>query len=254
MNESPQDAWFFTREGERLGPVPFADLQAKARDGGLNPRIDMVWTQGMDGWKPAGEISDLFEKRANPEPPEASSTPPDPYESPQAAGAGGLTSPECGWPGARRRGFIFMTMIFPVLWNLGFAFAAAFLIQQLGPEIMAVVAIIAPLLPLVIAVFFGINRLANLGMSRWWYLGNFVPFLNFWIAYRCFVCPAGYAYHRKLDGAGVALAVIFWLFVLLMLVAIAGLVAAVFGMIDNPAIQQQIEEIMRSAREGASKS
>ena len=37
------DAWFYTREGERFGPVTFTDLQAAAGSGQLNPRLDMAW-------------------------------------------------------------------------------------------------------------------------------------------------------------------------------------------------------------------
>ncbi|MES2921489.1 MAG: DUF4339 domain-containing protein [Verrucomicrobiota bacterium] len=67
MNATQQDAWFYTRGGERTGPVTFSELQMKAAESNLNPRLDMVWRQGMDEWKPAGEIDGLFEKRAAPE-------------------------------------------------------------------------------------------------------------------------------------------------------------------------------------------
>jgi hypothetical protein len=43
----------------------------------------------------------------------------------------------------------------------------------------------------------------------------FAPLLNLWVAYRCLACPAGYAYHRKLDVPGIALALLYWLTVLL---------------------------------------
>ena len=56
MNDTPQDAWFYSSEGERIGPVTFAELRVKASEAALNPRLDMVWTQGMAEWKPAGEI------------------------------------------------------------------------------------------------------------------------------------------------------------------------------------------------------
>jgi hypothetical protein len=68
VNENPTaDAWFYTRDGERVGPVALADLRELAESGALNPRLDMCWTQGMAEWKPAGEIDGLFKKSGNPE-------------------------------------------------------------------------------------------------------------------------------------------------------------------------------------------
>jgi hypothetical protein len=90
-------------------------------------------------------------------------------------------------------------------------------------------------------------------MSRWWYLANFVPILNLWVGYRCFACPAGYAFHKKLDGVGVALAILYWLVMLVCLVAIVVTVALLLGAIDSPELQQQIQEILRAARDQAAK-
>ena len=58
MNEMAQDVWFYSQAGERIGPVSFVDLKIKATEGGLNPRLDMVWTHGMPEWKPAGEVEE----------------------------------------------------------------------------------------------------------------------------------------------------------------------------------------------------
>ncbi len=154
MNEATQDAWFFTRDGVQEGPVMMAELRGKAREGGLNPRLDMVWTQGMADWKPAGEIEDLFEKRATAEPQEALAPAADPYQPPQSDESAGMLSQEGGWPGARRRSFYLMTVLFPFVWNFGFAFGAALLAQQFGPEIMGVATIGAAFVPLVVAILF----------------------------------------------------------------------------------------------------
>lgn len=67
MNVTPQDVWYYSREGERFGPVTFADLQTKVTQSSLNPRLDMVWRQGMNEWQPAGEIANLFRKRTAPD-------------------------------------------------------------------------------------------------------------------------------------------------------------------------------------------
>ena len=90
MNETPPDAWFYSREGERIGPVTFAELKVKATEAALNPRLDMVWTHGMPEWKPAGEIDGLFERRATPEAPrKRRARRPIPIAPPQPRFAGG---------------------------------------------------------------------------------------------------------------------------------------------------------------------
>ena len=94
-----------------------------------------------------------------------------------------------------------------------------------------------------------LNRLVNLGMSRWWFLGNFVPILNFWIGYRCFACPAGYAYHKKLDGPGIALAILYWLLLLIAILVVGAVVALMFNMIGSPELQEQIRDIIRQAQQ-----
>jgi hypothetical protein len=250
MNETTQDAWFYSRNGVQEGPVTMDELRIQARVAGLNPRLDMVWTQGMAEWKPAGEIEDLFEKRAAPEPQETLAATPDPYQPPQQSESAEMLSREGGWPGARRRSFYLMTILFPFVWNIGFAFGAVFLAQQFGAEIMAVATIGAAFVPIVLAIYFGLQRLANVGMSRWWYLGNLVPILNLWIGYRMYVCPAGYAYHKKLDGPGVVLAILYWLMIGLVLLTLVIFVFGMFGIIDNPEFRQQIEEALRPLQEG----
>ncbi len=250
MSEVPGNGWFYTRQGQQLGPVTFAELQEKARAGELNPRLDMAWTQGMGDWKPAGEIEDLFEKRAAAEAPEALAPAADPYQPPKQNDAAGMLGPEGGWPGARRRSFYLMTILFPILWNIGFAFVVPLLQQQFGKEIMGVATIGAMFVPVIVAIAYGLKRLVNLGMSRWWYLGNFVPILNLWVSYRMYVCPAGYAFHKKLDGVGVALAILYWLMILLAVLMVASIIAMMFGAIGSPEMRQQFEEAFRNMRQG----
>ncbi len=81
-------------------------------------------------------------------------------------------------------------------------------------------------------------------MSRWWYLANFVPLLNIWVGYRCFACPAGYAYHKKLDGAGIFLAIIYWLLVAIGVLVVAAGIALLFGAIGTPEMRQQIQDAL----------
>jgi hypothetical protein len=86
-------------------------------------------------------------------------------------------------------------------------------------------------------------------MSRWWYLGNLVPILNLWVSYRMYVCPAGYAYHKKLDGAGVVLAILYWLMILLAVLMLASILAVMFGALGSPELRQQVEEALRNLQQ-----
>jgi uncharacterized membrane protein YhaH (DUF805 family) len=247
MNEMAQDAWFYSQAGERIGPVSFVDLKIKATEGGLNPRLDMVWTHGMAEWKPAGEIEDLFERRAPAEMPEALSSPTDPYRPPETESPEEFMAKQGEWPGARRRSFILVTLLFPVLWSFGFTAATPLLTTQFGPEMMKVIAPASNIVPFFVALVISLKRLVNLGMSRWWYLGNFVPILNFWVGYRCFACPAGYAFHKKLDGAGIFLAILYWLMIAVVILMIAAVVAVMFGALGSPELREKLYEVLRMA-------
>lgn len=245
MQETPQEAWYFTREGARLGPVTLAELRAKVGDGTLNPRLDLVWTQGMADWKPAGEIDGLFERPPLP-PPISLAPATDSHVPPQNDSVEQSMSRITDWPGARRRSFLIATLLFPFGWNFALAFSTEFLTQQLGTQLMGVVSLGAACVPVLVAIYYGLQRLANLGMSRWWCLAIFVPLLNLWVGYRCVACPAGYAYHKQLDGAGIFLAIVYWLAVALGVLALAGLVALFFGALGTPALQEQLHEAFRN--------
>lgn len=250
---APEHSWFYTREGERHGPVAFADLREKAGAAALDPRLDMVWKQGMAEWKPAGEIDGLFEKRAAAEP-EPLAPPAGHYTPPKQGTAAEVMGKEGNWPGARRRSFLFMTIIFPFLWGILFGVIGQFLGPQLGPEIMKYIGLAAGILPLIAGIYFSLMRLVNLGMSRWWFLGYFIPFLNFWVGYRCFACPSGYAYHKKLDGVGIALAIFYWLSAVIVILVTAAVVALMFGAVTSPEIQEQLREPLRILQEQLKKA
>lgn len=256
MTEENEDKWFYTHEGERLGPVAFSELQKMAREAGLNPRLDMAWKQGMTEWKAAGEINGLFEKGDAPESQKSLTSPaggtskaskaeiPDHEDS-----VAEVMSHEVDWPGARRRSILFMTFIFPLVWGGIYGLIASFLGPQLGPEIMEYIGLAAALLPSILVIYFLLMRLVNLGMSRWWFLGAFIPLLNLWLGYRCFACPPGYAYHKKLDGAGIALAIFYWIFFLLTHLTIAAIIFIMLGEVNNPALQDLLEKVPAELRE-----
>jgi uncharacterized membrane protein YhaH (DUF805 family) len=247
MKQGADDAWFYTRGGERIGPVSLSELRIKAGEGALHPRLDMAWTQGMDEWKPAGDIDGLFERKTVVEEVAAAPATPDPYQPPAHQEAAALLAQDGNWPGARRRTFYLMTLVFPFVWNFCCAALGGFFAERAGPELIGVLMVVAMILPVILSIYVGVQRLANTGMSRWWYLGNLVPILNFWVGYRMFVCPAGYAYHKKLDTIGVVLAVIYWLLIALWLLAMIAIVAVFFGLAGNPEIRQQFNDALQEA-------
>lgn len=252
MSETPQDAWFCTIEGEKIGPLTLTDLRVKAQEGGLNPRLDMVWCAGMADWKPAGEIDGLFARRTTQEGRADPVSTADPYESPEETMENPMRESE-GWPGARRRGFLAATILFPIIWPFLVSMSSGFLTQQLGSHITGVILMAAAFLPLVVVIWYSLARLVNLGMSRWWFLANLVPFLNFWVGYRCFACPAGYAYYKKLDGPGIALAIVYWLIVAVWILFMVAFIALLFGFAGDPAMQEEMRKLLRAAQERAVK-
>lgn len=253
MSELPQDAWFYSHEGERIGPVSFAELRVKAQQATLNPRLDLVWTHGMAEWQPAGQIDGLFDKRAAPAAPESLAPPTLPYTPPQHELAPEMMGREGDWPGARRRSFLIATLLFPGVWSFCLPAGLEWLKQPFGEKITGVIGIGAAFLPLVVVLYYGLMRLVNLGMSRWWYLANFVPFLNVWLGYRCFACPGGYAYHKKLDGVGVFLAILYWLLIAIGLLVMAALVALTLGSLGNSELIQQCRDALHNVLEASSK-
>jgi uncharacterized RDD family membrane protein YckC len=51
--------WYVSRDGEREGPFTADQIRLLAETGDLKPHF-LVWRTGMDGWKPAIEISGLL--------------------------------------------------------------------------------------------------------------------------------------------------------------------------------------------------
>lgn len=246
MSDGPQDAWFYTREGERIGPLTFGDLKIRVSEGVIHPRTDMVWTVGMESWKPAGEIEGLFERRVAEVPAQvAMADTPNPHTSGSADLESNLMSQQQEWPGFGRAIYFIGSMV------LGFASGA--IPPLIAPYAKGYEAFLlaVPILVFVLAIWLGLQRLSNVGMSRWWYLGNLVPLLNFWVLYRMSVCPAGYAYHRKLDGAGIFLAILYWLGMVAMILGMISIVLVLLGTIGDPQLKQQFLEGWRKAQESA---
>jgi hypothetical protein len=52
------EQWYYSHEGQELGPVSAAQLKQLAEDGSLKA-TDLVWREGMDDWAPAGQVKGL---------------------------------------------------------------------------------------------------------------------------------------------------------------------------------------------------
>lgn len=211
--------WFVTHEGKQFGPVSIDDLKFEVERGELNPRLDMVWKDGMEDWIPAGEIEGLFER--NDEAKEAEEKKetafteytPEPSDEEKKRIMG-------EWPGVGRGTFFFVCYIFPILCGLGIGFGVGFLEGKVEPNILGIIGLLFGLLPLILAIVVTLKRFQNLGMSRGWFFGLFAPILNLWVWFRLLACPHGYAESKKLDGIGWLLAILYWGSILLTTTAI----------------------------------
>jgi hypothetical protein len=216
-------------------------------DSSLDPRLDMVWRESMKAWIPAGQIDGLFERTSMPAKPEKAS---DLKSAPVVKARKSPKAPlaqRSSWPGARRRSFILVALIFPFAWDQALGAAGPFLTTQFGHALMGRILPYAALVPLAALTIFGLKRLMNLGMTRLWFLAAFVPVLNVWLGYRCFACPAGYGYQKKLDGPGVLLAALYCLLVVSIGGILASIVALHFGAIENPELKDQLRGLIRAA-------
>lgn len=243
MNEKTLSSWFYSHKGEKLGPVSFEDLKQKTIHNMLDPRLDLVWTKGMAEWKAAGEVKGLFERSSvTPTPREVIAPSIDPNRSPRQESMMAQLGKGADWPGLRRRTFLFATLILPFLISVAGAMSAHLIVAQFGKDVSIWIFLGISVLPFVIAFYVHLERLANLGMSRFWYLGMIIPLVNIWLCYRCVACPSGYAFHKKIDATGVLLALVYWS----LLIGAAALVATAFGLIGTPEQRQQILEFTRT--------
>lgn len=251
--------WFVTHEGKQFGPVSFDDLKFEVGRGELNPRLDMVWKAGMEEWIPAGELDGLFEKNQEAKAAE---------EKRDASGnfsgyVSGDTPEEIerakGKPPGAGRGSYFFMIFVSFLLAVGIGAARLALQGRVDAALLDKILSLLLLVPIILSIVYTLKRFQNLGMSRWWVLGHFVPLLNFWLQYRLFACPPGYAHNKKLDGLGWFLAIIYWLLTLVIAAAIAAFIYfstinpdKLKGMLPEKETQEFIE-FMEKARERGEK-
>lgn len=192
------------------------ELKAKAEAHELNPRRDLLWKDGIDDWMSAGEVEGLFVKKTDGEPAprltiEKSANDPSSngeYEK------GDSEDDDEEWEGASRGGYFFFIYVFPILWLIGLCYGLKMAKDFVDGDIIEILPLAfacLALLPVFVGIFAILQRFLNLGMSRVWIIGLLVPILNFWLGYRLFACPPGYAVRKKLGALGWILAVIYWL-------------------------------------------
>ena len=218
--------WFVTHEGKQFGPVSIDDLKYEVERGQLNPRLDMVWRKDMDDWIPSGDLEGLFEKNvlAAAEEKKKAAAAPTKYQPEESKKDKLLLQGK--WGGTTRATYLFVSFFLPFLLALVLDFGSSFLKGKMDENILALASGGVALVYAAFALVVTINRFTNLSMSRWWFLSLFVPLLSIWTYSRLFACPAGYAEHKKLDGIGWLLAIIYWLFVVIGLVLIAAIIYA----------------------------
>lgn len=56
---SATQEWFYSHDGNQVGPVSAGNLKRLASTGQLSPS-DLIWKEGWEDWKPAGAIKGLF--------------------------------------------------------------------------------------------------------------------------------------------------------------------------------------------------
>jgi len=72
--------WYYTKDGQKYGPLSAAELKELARSGQLAP-TDMVWKAGMAEWKVASSVKGLLPASAPASPLPASPASPEPAAS-----------------------------------------------------------------------------------------------------------------------------------------------------------------------------
>lgn len=77
MNE-----WYYARGGKQSGPVTIEVLADLAKNGGIDPINDLVWTSTMKDWLPAGQVPGIFGTAAKPA--TRLADPANPYAAPES--------------------------------------------------------------------------------------------------------------------------------------------------------------------------
>ena len=236
MSDSSQ--WHYTdKSGQQAGPVPSDELLQLIASKTV-PTSAMAWKDGMANWKPVSQIEELqtetatvFSPAPQPTPPSIpapsptetpiqSEQPINPYETPQVPSDEEFyaATESHSYGGLGRLAYFLLSIVVGVITQV-------VTVALGGEEIDLNTSYMITGVSFVVSMFLSFSRLQNIGMSRWWYLGNFVPILNFFVSVWIMSRQEGWVETERLDTAGKVIAWIMWsLIILAILAAIAALI------------------------------
>jgi len=236
MSDSTQ--WHYTdKTGQQAGPVSTAELLELVSSQAIDTTA-MAWKEGMSGWKPLSQIDELinlptekYTVAATPPPTQGAPTPEpatqtiDPYEAPSASleddDAYGLNQAN-GYGGIRRLAYFLFSILVGVITQV--------ITAALGGEAIDLnTTYMITAGSFVVSMLLTFSRLKNIGMSRWWFLGNFVPILNFFVSVWVMSRQEGWVETRQLDTAGKVIAWIMWIFIILAILAVVAAFVFLFS-------------------------
>lgn len=176
-------------------------IKALAAAGHLDPVGTHVWCEGMEDWKTLAESGLLSGAASLPAPQVPAPVAGRRYLASELINDG--TGREIRYPGyGRLRYFLTnlgITVVFYAI--LAVMFFAVFNSsggQGAGTGFVLGFVLLSGIM-MVVSLYVAYQRVKNLGMSGWALLWTLVPFMNLWIGWRMFACPAGYDAHRTLD-------------------------------------------------------
>lgn len=116
------DAWYYAKDGQRVGPVTAAQLQQLVSSGQL-PATTQVWSEALGNWKPLNTVPELMAGQSAPPPP------PPPSFSPPPPPASGYAGVQSGFGGAASSPFANLNgPLNKELWSIGISGGGLFLI------------------------------------------------------------------------------------------------------------------------------
>lgn len=223
--------WYFVKEGKQEGPVTAQQLSALVKSGIIDANGLLVWREGLPEWT-AWENSSVLEEAAQaavapipaPSLAAAPQTVVNPYQLSERS-RNALSNDHSyvppGYPGIGRIRYVLSTFLATLVGygiTAGIVFAIASNSKASFSTTMMTSGIIVILIMgamSIVCLYFGVQRVRNLGMSGYAILWSFVPFMNVWIGWRMLACPEGYEDHRTLDIPGKVISGIWGLFILL---------------------------------------
>ncbi len=90
--------WYYSKNGNQLGPISTEELQSKVVSGEI-AKADLVWKDGLADWLPAGQVPEL-RPVASSAPDGGASPTPSPYQPPATAQTRPQSPAGGAWTGA----------------------------------------------------------------------------------------------------------------------------------------------------------